>query len=337
MAAYRVHYSSSHVLIRLIEHWKKALDENVVAGTVLIDLSKAFDCIPHDLLIAKLHAYVFSEKTVTFVYYYLKRQKQNVKTDNIFSSFQTLLSGIPQGSILGPILFNIFLNDLLTVLKKSQLYNFFDDNAISAVSKSTDDLLITLKNESELAVKWFTENNMIVNPYKFQTMVLQKQDKNSHTNSLNIGNKITATTKSVKLLGITIGSQLRLDEHIYNLCNKASMQLNANNRLQRYMGSQGMKAIINSSIYANFKNCLLVWHFFSCKSSRKIEQIQKRYLRIILDDYTGDYETLLEKGKTSTKNVKRIRILATEIFKTINNLNPSFMKDSFTSKVNLKV
>ena len=76
MAAYRVHYCSSHVLIRLIEHWKKVLDENFVAGTVLTDLSKAFNCIPHDLLIAKLHAYGFSEKTVTFIYSYFERRKQ---------------------------------------------------------------------------------------------------------------------------------------------------------------------------------------------------------------------------------------------------------------------
>ena len=159
-------------------------------------------------------------------------RKQNVKIDNIFRSSQTLLSGVRQGSILGPILLNIFLNDLLTVLKTSQLHNFADDNTISAVSKSTDDLL---KNESELAVKWLRENNMIVNPDTFQAVVPQKQDKNSKTNSLNIGNKIFETTKSVKLLDITTESQLRFDEHISNLCNKASMQLNAINRLQMYM------------------------------------------------------------------------------------------------------
>ena len=103
------------------------------------------------------------------------------------------------------------------------------------------------------------------------------------------------------------------------------------------MGSQEVKAIINSFIYANFNYCPLVWHFCSCKSSRKIEQIHKRCLRIILDDYTSDYETLLEKGKTSTMNVKRMRYLAIEIHKTINNLNPSFMKDIFTPKISPKV
>ena len=112
------------------------------------------------------------------------------------------------------------------------------------------------------------------------------------------------------------------DEHISNLCNKASMKLNYINRLQRYMGSQEMKVIDNSFIYANFNYCLIVWNFCSCKSSHKIEQIQKRCLSIILDNYASDYKTLLEKGKTSTMNVERMRILATKIFKTINNLNP---------------
>ena len=139
-----------------------------------MDLSKAFDCIPHDLLIAKLHAYGFSQKTVSFIYSYLKRRKQKVKVNNFFSDFLTLLSGLPQGSILVPILINIFLNDLLlSTLKLSDRFNFADDNAISTTADNTDYLLLSLKHESELAAKWFTENHMIVNPDKFQAMILQ--------------------------------------------------------------------------------------------------------------------------------------------------------------------
>ena len=86
-----------------------------------MELSKAIDCIPHDLLIAKLHANGLSFDTVTFLNSYLKDRKQNVKINNIFSAFQNILSGVPQGSILGPILLNIFLNDLFICIKKSDL------------------------------------------------------------------------------------------------------------------------------------------------------------------------------------------------------------------------
>ena len=82
-----------------------------------MDLPKAFDCIPHDLLAAKLHAYGLSEDAVTFVHSYLKRSKQSVKINGTESVFQILLSGIPQGSILGPILFNILINDLFFFIK----------------------------------------------------------------------------------------------------------------------------------------------------------------------------------------------------------------------------
>ena len=339
ISAYRENYSSCHVLTRLIENWKDSLDKNFVTGAVLMDLSKAFDCIPHDLLIAKLHAYGISLNAATFIYSYLKRRKQSVKIDDVFSSFQTLLSGVPQGSVLGPILFNIFLNDLLHILTKSQLYNFADDNTISAKANNVEDLLKILQEEPELAMKWFRDNNMIVNPDKFQAIILQKgnSNRNKNYNTLAIENIEINTTKSVELLGLTIDNRLNFEEHISILCKKASSQLNAISRLQHYMNQKEKEAIINSFIYSNFNYCPLVWHFCSCKSSHKIEQIQKRCLRIILNDHESDYETLLQKSNKETMNIKRMRSIAIEIFKTINNLNPPFMKEIFVEKVNPKV
>ena len=95
--------------------------------------------------------------------------------------------------------------------------------------------------------------------------------------------------------------------------------------------------IVNSSIYANFNYCLLVWHFSTCESIRKIEKIQKCCLRIVLDDYDSDYDVLLRKSGKATMEIKRLRVLAIEIFKTVNNLNPNYVKDISKPKLHPKV
>ena len=117
-----------------------------------MDLSKAFDCIPHELLIAKMDAYDFSENPLTFFFSYLKRRKQSVQINNTYSIFQLLLSGVTQSSILGSILFDLFINELFMYFKNSDLHNFADVNTISCVSSSLAELFPELEKERNIAI-----------------------------------------------------------------------------------------------------------------------------------------------------------------------------------------
>ena len=152
-------------------------------------LSKAFDCIPHELLIAKMHACGFDLNSLTFFYSYLKNRKQNVKISNICSIFQILVSGVRKGSILGPILFDIFINDLLMSTKNYELHNFADENTITSLSVTLSQPIKDLQGEANKATDWFEMSNMIVNPEKLQAIINYKKGQNNNPTEININGR----------------------------------------------------------------------------------------------------------------------------------------------------
>ena len=190
LSAYRKNYSSQNILISLTEEWRKKLDNNFVVEAVLTDLSKAFDCIPHDMIIAKLSAYNFSHEALSYIYSY---HIPYLFINNTHSQLETIISGVSQGSILGAILFNLSINDLFFFVVLASLYNFADDNILSAFATTVSELIKILESESEVVIDWFKINKMVVNPDKFQAIISDKR-KRDHTDE-----HITVNNQQIKV------------------------------------------------------------------------------------------------------------------------------------------
>ena len=325
VSAYRKGYSSHHVLIKLTEEWRKMLDNNKIVGVVLMDLSKAFDCLPHELLIAKLSSYGVQSNTLKLLYSYLTERKQAVDIKGKLSNFTTVLAGVPQGSILGPVLFNIFINDMIYIFETCDVNNFADDNGISTSAESVSEVINNLENDSFKAISWFKENKMIANPSKFDAMIMKKDGTDISGTLLNIGDKEIETSNKIKLLGLTIDDKLSFKEHISIICKKAANQLNALKRLGTYINFETKEKLAKAFITSHFNYCPIVWHFCGKGDIHKIEELHERVLRFVYNDYNNDYLHILQINGESTMFLQRIRKIASEVYKTINGLNPSYM------------
>ena len=139
LCGFRKGYSTQYALINLLQKWQKCLDaSDGIVGTLLMDLAKVYDCVNHDLIIAKLEAYGVGENSLRLKQNYLSQRQQRVKVGLSFSEWLEIILGIPQGSILGPILFNAFINDLLLFIKETYICNFADDTTLYACGKELD-------------------------------------------------------------------------------------------------------------------------------------------------------------------------------------------------------
>ena len=329
LCGFRKGRSTQHALLRLLNHWQKALDDSNIVGTVLMDLSKAYDCLPHDLLIAKLAAYGVDYNSLKFIYSYLTNRKHRVKICDKFSSFLCVILGIPQGSILGPLLFNIFLNDLLLSMRESDLCNFADDNTLYAIAKTLSEVLRILEIDTQEIIHWFEINGLVANPGKFQVMFL---GIDTAIPKFNLGNISIDTSEYVKLLGIYIDNKLRFNFHLDEKCKKASSKIRALLRIRSYLSVKTAKFLCNAYILSNFNYCPLIWMRFDKTSNASIDKIHRRALTVVYGKCNCSLSELLELSNSVTFHIRFIRRLMVEIFKSVHNLSPDFISELFVPK-----
>ena len=295
VSAFRPGHSCQSVLLKLTEDIRSELDRGQITGLALMDLSKAFDSIPHPLFISKLHAYGMTCSALNLITSYLIERKQRVKLRGCTSDWAPITKGVPQGSVLGPMFFNLFLNDILFALNEAVIYNYADDNILKATADDVNEVKKILINESVKAITWFEMNLMEANPDKFQFMLLGKSVI-PEKESLKFSNVEIQCVTSVKLLGVTLDYKLNFNEHINFLAAKAGAQLSALSRVRRFLDVDSKLILVKTFILSHFRYCPIVWHFCGKLNANKLENIQKRALKLALDHSNEDYGQLLAKN-----------------------------------------
>ena len=321
---FRKGYSAQHCLLVMLEKWKRIVDYGGVFGALLTDLSKAFDCTPHDLFIAKLEAYGFQIDALKFIYDYLSNRKQRVKINETFSSWKDIEFGVPQGSILGLLLFNIHLCDLFYFLEDLDIGSYADDTTIYTVKENKESVINTLETSSVILFKWFENNFMKANSDKSHLLLSCKQPS-----TVTIDDTFIESNVKEVLLGIIIDRDLKFDDHVNNLCKKACQKLNALSRLAPFMNLDKRIIIMKAFIESQFGYCPLVWMFHSRSLNNKINRIHERALRITYNDKSSNFQELLDKDNSVTIHHRNIRTLAIETYKFLQGLSPPLFNEIF--------
>jgi len=322
---FRKGYSTEQCLIVLIEAWKNALDCKKYPGAILTDLSKAFDCLSHNLLIAKLAAYGFDDTALLYIQSFLYQRKQRTKVKHSYSTWKDIKTGVPQGSILGPLLFNIFINDIFLFIKESKIANYADDNTMYTAQSNATELVDILQRDISTLLIWFKVNEMKPNEAKSNLLVSKIDNL-----SINVGNEVINASKTVNLLDITIDNKLSFKEHVSKICRKASQKFHALARVSKYISNDRLKIIMKAFFDSQFNYCPLVWMFHSRTLNSKINRLHERTLRLVYKNENLDFQELLDLNGSVTIHHRNLQKLATVMYKVKNEISPLPIQQLFS-------
>ncbi len=260
----------------------------------------------------------------------MKGRKQRVKIGSYFSSWIEILLGVPQGSVLGPIIFNIFINDLILFISDSLVCNFADDTTLYAHGTCIETVIHKLECDINTSIEWFTNNSLIPNPDKFQVMFLGT--KKLYKLCLEIGNNKTISSSTVSLLGITIDWKLQFNDHVKFICEKANRKACAMMRLRNILSVDQKLILFNSFLVSQFGYCPLIWMHHGKHTNRVLNSIHKRALRSVYNDFTSNFDELLAKGNHCRIHDLNLKRLIVKVYKCIHGESPNILSDIFVTR-----
>ena len=279
---FRSKYSTNHALIQITEKLRKAIDDKNYACGVFIDLQKAFDTVNHDILIAKLYHYGIRGIASNWFKSYLKDRKQYVCINGCNSNYQTITHGVPQGSVLGPLLFILYINDLHNAIAHSTTYHFADDTNLTYVHKSIKTLNKHINHDLKLLIHWLRANKISLNTGKTEIIIFKsKHSIISKKLNFRISGQKILPSSSVKYLGLAIDEHLNWDMHLHSLKSKLARANGMLAKVRHFVPKSSLQSIYYAIFNSHLNYGCQVWGQNINAITNTVYKEQKKAIRII--------------------------------------------------------
>ena len=335
---FRSNHSCETALIAMTDNWLNSIYKNEYCGVLFIDLCKAFDLVNKNILLEKLKLYNLDDNSLLWFQSYLTDRKQAVKINSNSSDELTTEFGVPQGSILGPLLFLIYINDLPLENSTGNTALFADDATISVCSKNIDIVKQNLDLEAERTYNWCEDNGMVISIEKTKAMLITSRHKSYRLTEaqrdLNInlhGNKIIST-KQEKLLGILIDNNLAWHPQVKKVRQTIIFKISILRKIRKYLPTPIRILYYNYYIKPHLEYCCSVWGNCSKSDIDTLIKLQKQAARLILetDRYAPSAPLFSQLRWQTFDQITRER-QAFMVFKATNNKTPSYITNMFQS------
>ena len=279
---FRKNNSTINALIEITEKIKESIDNGKFGCGIFIDLKKAFDTVNHKILLNKLEHYGIRNESLKWFESYLTGRKQYVYLNGESSNLKDINCGVPQGSVLGPLLFLIYINDLPNVSEKLKFFLFADDTNIYFESNDLPSMEKVINKELEQLNLWLNVNRLALNISKTNFVIFRTYNKPiKHNMTLKINKKAISQKEHIKYLGITIDSHLNWKNHIFNVSKKISRSIGIMYKLREFMNIKMLINIYYSLIYSHLVYAIHVWGSACDTELNKILILQKKAVRMI--------------------------------------------------------
>ena len=331
---FRANHSAVTALLEATDSWAYNIDNGKINGVIFLDLKKAFDTVDHQILLSKLSYYGIHGKSLKWFQSYLENRTQKCSVNGSLSNSCSLTCGVPQGTILGPLLLLLYINDLPNCLTNCKSRMYADDTHLTYASSNLENVQFCLNEDLANVFDWLQANKLTLNMTKTEFMLIgsrQRLDTLTTSPTIRMNSTQVSNVRATKSLGVMIDDKLDWHNHIEKLTKKIASGIGALKRIRHLIPASTLHLIYQALIKPHFDYCDIVWSNCGKTLRDKLQKLQNRAARVLtFSNYDADTTELLEF--LGWKNLARQQEIhkATMMFRCLHGLAPEYLCSKFT-------